>query len=154
MEDIHQFYVLGISLLVNVVFGIFIIYSNRERKRIYKMLNEVNNSISEKNHAISEQAAKLAEAYENLWKINQRLEQEVVLRTERVRVQHNKLVERAHFNMHKLRGSLSSILGLLYLIQKEEKSQSLGDLLDLVHVCTRELDEIVRDFTQQLNNDF
>lgn len=152
-EHVSELYMLGISLVINIVLGCFILYTNNERKRIYKMLNAVNNSISEKNQAITEQAAKLSEAYESLWKINQRLEEEVQLRTNKIRLQHKKLIEYTHFNTHKIRGPLASILGLLVLAQKEDKSKSLDELLEMINLCARELDDIVRDFTQKLNDD-
>ncbi|HEX6890567.1 MAG TPA: histidine kinase dimerization/phospho-acceptor domain-containing protein [Chryseolinea sp.] len=152
-ENNQDLYTLGISLLINVIFGVFILYSNRERKRIYTLLNDVNYSIKEKNEAIVAQSAKLAEAYENLWKVNQRLEEEVHLRTERIRHQHAKLIEYTHFNTHKLRGPLARILGLLHLTKKVDTSKEMKDLLEMMHASAHELDKIVRDFTHRLDDD-
>jgi len=152
-ENIQDLYTLGISLLINIIFGVFILYSNRERKRIYNMLNDVNYSIKEKNEAIMEQSAKLAEAYENLWKVNKNLEEEVHLRTERIRHQHSKLVEYTHFNTLKLRGPLASILGLLLLAKNEESSKNIKEIFEMIRKATQELDGIVRDFTQRLDED-
>lgn len=97
MYDNLHFYTFGISLLINIVFGGFIIYNQRERKRIYRILNDLNNSISEKNQAILEQAAKLSEAFENLWTINQRLDEEVLLRTDSITRQHREMIKSIHF---------------------------------------------------------
>ena len=152
-ENIQDLYTLGISLVINIIFGIFILYSNRERKRIYKMLNDVNYSIKEKNEAIVHQSAQLSEAYENLWKVNKNLEEQVHLRTERIRHQHKKLVEYAHFNNHKLRGPVASILGLLLLAQKEESSENIKEIFEMIHKATQELDKIVQEFTQRLEED-
>ena len=80
-ENNQDLYTLGISLLINVIFGVFILYSHRERKRIYKMLKDVKYSIKEKNEAIMTQSAKLAEAYEKLWKINQSRRMFALIRT-------------------------------------------------------------------------
>ena len=152
-ENNPHLYTLGISLLLNLIFGAFILYSNRERKRIYTLLNDVNYSIKEKNEAISAQSAKLAEAYENLWKVNKNLEEQVHMRTERIRYQHAKLREYAHFNTHKLRGPLASILGLLLLAQTEESSGNIKEIFEMIRKATQELDKIVRDFTQRLDED-
>jgi hypothetical protein len=145
MYDNLHFYTFGISLLINIVFGGLIIYNQRERKRIYRILNDTNNSISEKNQAISEQAAKLSEAFENLWTINQRLDEEVLLRTDSITRQHREMIKSIHFYTHKLRGTLSSMMGLVLLAKEEDKSQQLHELLELMNVCIRQLDESVRE---------
>jgi signal transduction histidine kinase len=152
-ENNQDLLTIGISLLINVIFGVFILYYHHERKKIYKMLNDVNDSIKEKNEATSQQSAKLAEAYENLWKINQRLEEEEHVRTERIRHKNEKLIEHIHFATHKLRGPLARILGLLHLAQKEEISKNVDDLLEMTHRSALELDKIMRDLTQRMDDD-
>src|SRR5574339_481400 len=142
MSPLNQphLYIFGASLLINITFLIFIFYNLRERKKIHKLLNEVNRSILEKNQAISEQAARLEEAYENLWKLDQRLQEDVYVRTEKVTIQHRQLVEYIQFYTHKMRGTLASMTGLLLLAQNEEMSQSLEELLKLMNTCTHQLE--------------
>ena len=154
MSPLNQphLYIFGASLLINITFLIFIFYNLRERKKIHKLLNEVNRSILEKNQAISEQAARLEEAYENLWKLDQRLQEDVYVRTEKVTIQHRQLVEYIQFYTHKMRGTLASMTGLLLLAQNEEMSQSLEELLKLMNTCTHQLEEIVGDFTQKVHD--
>ena len=152
-ENTQDIYTLGISLLINVIFGVFVLYSHRERKRIYKMLKEVNHSIKEKNEAIISQSAKLADAYENLWKINQRLEEEVRFNSDKIKNQRGRLREHIHFNTHKLRGTMASMQGLLLLAQREGMSKNVSELFEMLHVCIRQLDEIVGNLTQQLDDD-
>ena len=152
-ENNQDLYTLGISLLINVIFGVFILHSHRERKRIYNMLKDVKYSIKEKNEAIMTQSAKLAEAYEKLWQINQHLEDDVRLNTDKLRNQRGRLREHIHFNTHKLRGTMASIQGLLLLAQREEMSKNVSELFQMLHVCIGQLDEIVRDFTRQLDDD-
>lgn len=142
-------YILGISMLANIIFGIFILYSHRERKRIYKILTDVNRSISEKNRTMTEQAARLSDAYENLWKINQRLEEEVRLRADNNTIHQQKLHEYIHFYIHKLRGTMASMMGLLLLAQNEEMSKNLMELIDLMNAAVRQLDEILREFIRR-----
>ena len=48
---------------------------------------------------------------------------------------------------------MASIQGLLLLAQREEMSKNVSELLEMLHVCIDQLDEIVRDFTQQLDDD-
>jgi hypothetical protein len=152
-ENTQDIYTLGISLLINIIFGVFVLYSHRERKRIYKMLKEVNHSIKEKNEAIISQSAKLADAYEKLWKINQRLEDDVRLNTDKVINQRGRLREHIHFNTHKLRGTMASMQGLLLLAQREGMSKNVSELFEMLHVCIRQLDEIVSNLTRQLDED-
>ncbi|HEY5919238.1 MAG TPA: hypothetical protein VIU13_17590 [Chryseolinea sp.] len=152
-ENNQDIYTLGISLLLNVIFGVFILHAHRERKRIYKMLKEVNYSIKEKNEAIISQSAKLAEAYEKLWKINQRLEDDVRFNTDKVMNQRGRLRDHIHFNTHKLRGIMASIQGLLLLAQREEMNKNVIELFDMLKVCVRQLDDIVSDFVRQLDEE-
>jgi len=152
-EQRTMFHIMWISLIIAVIFGLIIIYSHREKRRIYRSLNELNFSVSEKNEEITRQANKLAEAYENMWKINQRLEEEVNLRTEKIRLQNKKLIEYTNFNSHKIRGPLASILGLLSLMQAEEMSDASKEMLQMLNTLSNELDLIVREFTQRLDSE-
>lgn len=149
----QYFFFFVLSLIVNAIFGIFILYSHRERKRVHQLLNEVNQSLAEKNKAISQQAASLEEAYENLWKISQRLEKSVGGHSVAIAIQHRKLVESFYFHTHKLRGHLANMMGLLQLAQTEDKSANLDKLLELMTECTRRFDETLRDFTRHLQDD-
>ena len=151
--DNQYIYIFSISLLANIIFGIFILYYHRERKRIYKILNDVNRSISEKNQAITEQAAKLSDAYENLWKVNHRLEEEVRLRTDKITIHQQKLIEHIRFYTHKLRGTMASMMGVLLLVQNEDMSKSLDELIDLMNACVRQMDEIIREFVHRVEED-
>jgi len=117
------------------------------------MLKDVKYSIKEKNEAILEQSAKLAEAYEKLWKINERLEDDVRFNSERIANQRRRLIEHIHFNTHKLRGTMASIQGVLLLAQKEDMSKNVNELFEMLQVCVRQLDEIVRDFARQVDED-
>ena len=117
------------------------------------MLKEVNHSIKEKNDAIITQSAKLAEAYEKLWKINQHLEDDVRFNTDRAMNQRSRLREHIHFNTHKLRGTMASMQGLLLLAQREGMSKNVSELFEMLKVCIRQLDEIVGDLTRQLDDD-
>ena len=62
-------------------------------------------------------------------------------RTNNLTMHQRKLVEYTHFYTHKLRGTLASMLGLLLLAEKEEMSESLNDLFEMMQVCTRQLEK-------------
>ena len=145
-------YIIGASMLINITLLFFIYYSLRERKKIHKLLDVVNRTILEKNQAISDHSAQLEEAYSNLWKINQQLQEEVYLKTNKVTIQHRQLVEYIQSYTHKLRGALASMTGLLLLARNEEMSPGLLELIELMNSCTRQLEEIVRDFTQKVQD--
>lgn len=148
-----MFLITCISITISVIFGLVIIYSHHEKRRTYRSLNDLNFSISEKNEEITQQANQLARAYENMWKTNQRLEEEVNLRTEKIRLQSKKLIEYTNFNSHKLRGPIASFLGLLALIQTEEMSDNVKEMLQMLNTSANELDGIVREFTQDLDSE-
>ena len=158
--DNPHLYIVGLSWLAIAIFVVFILYYRRERKKILKILDDVNRSTSKKDQAISEKLAELAAAYENilkinqrLEKINQRLEEEVHLRADNLTNQHAKALEHVRFYSHKLRGTLASMMGLLQLAQTEEMSQSLKELLEMMNTCTRRMDQILHEFTRQLEDD-
>ena len=152
LADQPHLYIIGTSLLINITLLFFIFYNLRERRKIHILLDAVNRSLSEKNQVISEHTAQLEEAYENLWKINQQLQEDIYLKTDKVTIQHRQLVEYIQSYTHKMRGTLASMTGLLLLARNEEMSQSLDELLELMNTCTRQLEEIVRDFTQKVHD--
>ena len=45
---------------------------------------------------------------------------------------------------------LLALLGLLLLAEKEEMSENLNDLFEMMQVCTRQLEKIISDFTQKV----
>jgi hypothetical protein len=93
LADQPHLYIVSVSMLFNVIFLIFILNNYRERKKLHKLLKEVNHSIKERNHIMSKHAAELGEADENLRKINQKLEEEVHLGTDQITFRHRKLLE-------------------------------------------------------------
>ena len=151
--DNPHLYIVGLSWLAIAIFVVFVLNYRRERKKILKILDDVNRSTSKKDQAISEKLAQLAEAYENILKINQRLEEEVHLRADDQTNQHAKALEHIRFYSHKLRGTLASMVGLLQLAQTEEMSQSLKELLEMMNTCTRRMDQVLHEFTRQLEDD-
>ena len=151
--DNPHLYIVGLSWLAIAIFVVFILNYRRERIKILKILDDVNRSTSKKDQAISEKLAQLAEAYENILKVNQRLEEEVHLRADDQTNQHAKALEHIRFYSHKLRGTLASMVGLLQLAQTEEMSQSLKELIEMMNTCTRRMDQILHEFTRQLEDD-
>jgi len=151
--DNPHLYIVGLSWLAIAIFVVFILNYRRERKKILKILDDVNRSTSKKDQAISEKLAQLAEAYENILKVNQRLEEEVHLRADDQTNQHAKALEHIRFYSHKLRGTLASMVGLLQLAQTEEMSQSLKELIEMMNTCIRRMDQILHEFTRQLEDD-
>ena len=91
--------------------------------------------------------------HENILKINQRLEKDIHVHTDRLTVQHAKVLEHTRFYSHKLRGTLASMVGLLQLAQTEEMSQNLKELIEMMNTCTRRMDEVLHEFTRQMEDD-
>ncbi len=148
-----HFYIVGLSWMAVAIFVVFILYYRRERKRILKILNDVSRSPSKKDQAISEAFTQLTEAYENILKINQRLEEEIHLRADNLTNQHAKALEHIRFYSHKLRGTLASMVGLLQLAQTEEMSQNLKELIEMMNTCTHRMEQVLHEFTRQLEDD-
>lgn len=86
--------------------------------------------------------------------MNERLEEKVTERTEELYKRNQQLEEFAFINAHKLRGPLSRIKGLVYLIHKDPNVESYRtDLMNYLMVSADELDEVVKHITKKLDEE-
>lgn len=106
-----------------------------------KELKELNVKVLKQNEEISAQkeAIKLA---------NDNLEQKVIERSQQLNYQNEKFREYSFANAHKVRAPLARIMGLIYLLDKDDKNTTFyyQELYNAVH----ELDDIVREMNKIL----
>jgi len=131
--------ILTISVLLAAItiLGLLLYRYSREKRKSNQELLELNKNISEKSEEIRQ--------------INDNLEAEVNLRTQKIKAQNQKLIEYAFFNAHKVRGPLARVLGLVMLIEKESSLDVMKDMHKKIHISALELDEAVKAINQKLD---
>ena len=124
-----------------------------------KALKVQRNEIVAKNEMLDQQKNELAAQSENLQNlneeitnINKHLDEKVRERTMELFLQNEKLIEYAHFNSHKLRAPVTTILGLLNLIQLSSDENDRNTSLELLKMATHDLDKITREAQRLLNS--
>lgn len=128
---------ISIVLVIIVVLGFMLFRYSREKRKSNKELMLLNKDISEKNEEIRQ--------------INDNLEAEVDLRTQKIKDQNQKLIEYAFFNAHKVRGPLARVLGLVMLTENESSLEAMKDMHKKIHISALELDEAVKAINQKLD---
>jgi HAMP domain-containing protein len=87
---------------------------------------------------------------EEIVKINTNLDEKVKERTAKLEQQNNKLVEYTHYNSHRLRAPVATILGLLNVIKISSNETDLHTSLQLLEKATQDLDKVVHDIQKIL----
>ncbi len=164
--------ILAIILLIASAIMIFLSVRNYKRvKSKNKELEEKNSEIEKAKKEISEQVDELAALNEELisqqdelyfknteiekmnqrvMEVNSNLEQIVQNRTQQLELQNKQLAEYAHFNAHKLRSPVASIMGLLALLQQEQSEKERAVLLNHLKVASENLDQVIRTINTNL----
>jgi signal transduction histidine kinase len=126
----------------------------RQRRKIFsvnKVLQEKNDEISTQKIAIEMQATALVKLNEELQELNKNLEKRITERTEQLLHQNQKLTEYTFVNAHKLRAPVSSILGLINLIEQGDKSEH-EIIWNHLKTCGEQLDAITRQISRNLES--
>ncbi|GIV37587.1 MAG: hypothetical protein KatS3mg032_1966 [Cyclobacteriaceae bacterium] len=126
----------------------------RQRRRILKVnkeLSEKSAEIERQRRELEHQAQAVARLNEELKALNRSLESRIEERTRQLSVQNQKLTEYAYFNAHKLRAPVSSILGLINLLDYgvEKDSQAI---IKHLRTCGEQLDAVTRQISKNLES--
>jgi tetratricopeptide (TPR) repeat protein len=144
--------ILVISLLLVVValLGLFIYRNYRQKKKTAVALERLNREIYEKHEEILAQAEELSQANDEIRRINESLEAEVMLRSQKIEQQNKKLIDYAYFNAHNVRGPLARILGLTYLMEREGTPAVIKEYGGYITLAAEELDRVIKDINSRL----
>jgi signal transduction histidine kinase len=112
-------------------------------------LQEKNDEIGTQKLAIEMQATALIKLNEELQELNRNLEARIEHRTQQLTTQNQKLTEYTFMNAHKLRAPISSILGLINLIDQTNPTEHTV-IFSHLKTCGNQLDTITRQISQTL----
>ncbi|MDF9798389.1 signal transduction histidine kinase/ligand-binding sensor domain-containing protein [Catalinimonas alkaloidigena] len=122
-------------------------------------LKQANNDLYDKNLLIQSQkkeiqvqAEELAESNEEVRSINQKLEERVEIRTADLRKSNLELDNFVYRVSHDIRAPLSSILGLVELIEDEKDEKQLKEYLKMTSKSIHKLDSFVKDILDYSRN--
>lgn len=144
---------ISIILFILIILGYFILRIYLAKKKANEELQQLYNTIQEKNEEIVAQSEELQEANNTISQMNQDLESIVHERTEKIAVQHAKLIEYAYFNAHKVRGPLARILGLVKLTRMEVVKDEIEDIHARIEISAQELDDVIHEINSKLEKD-
>jgi signal transduction histidine kinase len=130
----------------------WLLYSQRHKVlSVNKILQEKNSEIGTQKLAIEMQATALIKLNEELQELNKNLEARIDQRTKQLTIQNKRLTEYTFVNAHKLRAPVSSILGLIELID-QNKPEEYQIILDHLKTCGHQLDIITRQISKNLED--
>lgn len=84
---------------------------------------------------------------------NENLDELVKKRSKKIEEQLNLFHEYADINSHEVRAPLARILGLLYIIEREEDKQEKAELIKRINKAAKELDDVIRHMNRLLEKE-
>jgi tetratricopeptide (TPR) repeat protein len=142
-------YAISTGLLLTGVMAWFLYRQRHKILSVNKILNEKNSEINTQKLAIEMQATALIKLNEDLQALNRNLEERIEQRTGQLTIQNQKLIEYAFVNAHKLRAPISSILGLINLMDQATPEEQSAIFTHL-KTCGVQLDNITRQISRDL----
>ncbi len=114
-----------------------------------EILASTNIELIEKTNEIETQNEELLQSQQNLYQLNNHLEEMVERRTKEVHRQNEQLIKYAYSNAHHLRGPVARVLGLIQL-SKMKTDLDYPELFQKIEVQTNEIDEVVKSINKEL----
>lgn len=105
------------------------------------------------NQNLKELIKQLEASHEEVTLLNENLEQIILERTERIKLQLSKLQKYAYSNSHEVRGPLARILGLINILENESNVQTKLNIINMVKTESIELDLVIRKMNRILEDD-
>lgn len=139
-----------IFLLLSLLLVLMIYRLYRNSQKSQRMLEALNAEIIRQKEKISLQANLLQYSNQQIEAANKNLESLIEERTLALQQQNQQLVNYAFFNAHRVRGPLTRILGLAYLIRKDSPHEvpylnMLDEAAQNLHDVTEEINKILDD---------
>ncbi len=122
------------------------------RRRQNQLLDEKNRKLQAQYEEIQAQRELIQAQAQKLLDLNTGLEAKIQERTQSLLHQNAQLVEYAHINSHQLRAPVTSILGLVHLLNHTELAQHEAQLIAYLRTECQKLDEITRQIQHLINS--
>ena len=116
------------------------------------VLREMNKLIQEQKEEIQSQTEELSASNEEIRSVNQKLEEMVEMRTADLRKSNEELDNFVYRVSHDIRAPLSSVLGLVELMEIEKDSTRLSEYLKMATQSINKLDGFVKDILDYSRN--
>lgn len=113
------------------------------------MIKEKSAEIEQQKNELELQAKAVASLNKELTELNKTLEDRINERTRQLLIQNQKLMEYAYFNAHKLRAPVSSILGLINLLDQRLENDT-QTIITHLRTCGEQLDAITRQISSNI----
>lgn len=147
--QVQIIYAVSTGLLLTGIMAWFLYRQRYKILSVNKILQEKNEEIGTQKLAIEMQAAALIKLNEELQELNKSLEARIEHRTKQLTTQNQKLTEYTFVNAHKLRAPVSSILGLINLIDQTHPEE-YETIFSHLKTCGNQLDSITRQISRTL----
>jgi signal transduction histidine kinase len=142
-----------------LVTGLYLVQQSRRKSLVeYKnnleqLVIERTDQLEQANYNLKLSNEELLTNSEEITAVNENLDSLVKNRTRKIEEQLKVLNMYADKNSHEVRAPLARMLGLLYLINKEESQTVKNDLLIKVNFCANELDEVIKEMNRLLEKE-
>lgn len=151
-----KFEVIATSLVTGLYFIQFRVRRDLEahKRNLEGIVKERTSEIAEANERLVELNEELMASSDQIKSMNENLDELVKERSKKIEDQLQLMVRYAHMNAHDVRAPLARILGLLYLVQKEEReSVHFNNILEMLHEASLELDSVINKMNKLLERE-
>jgi tetratricopeptide (TPR) repeat protein len=142
---------ISIGLVLTIIMAWLLYTQRRKILSVNSILQEKNDEISTQKIAIEMQATALVKLNEEIQGLNKNLEARIDERTAQLVMQNQKLTDYTFVNAHKLRAPVSSILGLINLLEQSDGNEK-GKIYSHLKTCGEQLDSITRQISRNLES--
>jgi signal transduction histidine kinase len=136
----------GLSMIILVLLSIALLIQVKKQNKTHNLLKIQNDKILNQKNKLLVNANKLRE-------LNENLEKTVKDRTGVILRKNEKLKEFAYMNAHNVRGPLSNILGLTYLLDKQSLEGEQKELVEHLNESAKKLDDEFHLLRAQMENE-
>ncbi|MCU0445833.1 MAG: tetratricopeptide repeat protein [Microscillaceae bacterium] len=153
--SLQQTFIAGalLVLLAVIAIALIILKSRQQIKQRNTQIQRAYQEIQEKQEEIVAQNEELRHQQEEIYHLNTHLEGLVAEKTATIMARNTQLSEYAHFNAHKLRAPIATILGLYEILKLNPSETEQKFIIEQIQTSIILLDEMVKKSQSLLDED-